>query len=394
MLAAVQEEVAAACAQEVPQEELAQWARDLIEAHSDPAAEPAAQPTAEVSAEPTTGRVVPDAAAAMGQLDAVAAAVLLQPATARDPRAAVEAVVRRLRERREGAAALTPAGVRQALVAMMATSLLQVPEGVAGPVELAFLSPLSEHGLRADASARTFVPARHLPAGQRLVISGQGVMHEVAPGVMKTVPWSRCVAVLVRADGTRSVLGEDATTVTVDPSVWDRGEQAAAAVDACAPPGVVVPMTGGEQVRRAAPQVLTGLAACSTQLLIFVITASAILAVAFAATASQTSRPEVGYALSAGFGAVLVWFILALVRRTRVPADRRVVARSSAAVAFDRALTRGSRGTALGVAVGLWALAAVVLVTFLIHGITLWPVAVVIGLAIRATVEFNRRTLR
>jgi len=74
----------------------------------------------------------------------------------------------------------------------------------------------------------------------RLLLASDGVSVVRADGVHATVRFESCRGVLAWPDGRRVLIAPDGVSVTVEPTLWERGEEIVAAIDQ-ATAGVVVP---------------------------------------------------------------------------------------------------------------------------------------------------------
>ena len=292
------------------------------------------------------------------------------------------------------AAAVRPEHVHTALRELMGTALLQVPDGVEGPVGLTPVPSLSTGVVQ----GQVFVGARHREGGLRLIIGPRGVTLEPAPAVHLTVAWTDCAAVLRHPDGRREIVGNDAMVLSFDPADWAQGRTALELLDTLAPSTVSVDLPGEPATIRRPPRVLSGLASWSTSVLV-TLSFAFVLFTLFMALVSLDSPNRVFAVTFTSFCALLTTgFLVALVQRLRFPRRQRTTmdtrSRTHVAVAVDQALARGSRRLARNVAIGAWVVTVVSVLVGAWHGVAFWPAAFLAAFAVRATRETTRRTHR
>ena len=135
---------------------------------------------------------------------------------------------------------MTAGEVAAAITAARGTLIAIVPDV---PIELPGLTPFPLSSSHAVAG-RT-----HRPRGLRLprssdpqiVVGDEGITFQ-AGVIQSTVPFARCVAALRFPDGSRSLASDDGFFVMVDPTLWKRGNEIVAAIDARVPDELVVRM--------------------------------------------------------------------------------------------------------------------------------------------------------
>lgn len=364
VLQAVQDVVRRTCTEEAPEHEVESWKRGWVERVDDA----------------SDDRVVRG-------LDSAARSWLVT--TAQDP---AEFVVAEAEEPRTDA--VRPEHVRPALRGLMASVLLQVPDGSEGPVGLSPVPSLSPGVVE----GKVFVGARHREGGLRLIIGPRGVTLEPAPAVHLTVAWTDCAALLRHPDGRREIVGNDAMVLSFDPADWAQGRTALEVLDTLAPSTVSVDLPGEPAAIRRSPRVLSGLASWSTSVLV-ALSFAFVLFTLFMALVSLDSPNRVFAVTFTSFCALLTTgFLVALVQRLRFPRRQRTTmdtrSRTHVAVAVDQALARGSRRLARNVAIGAWVVTVVSVLVGAWHGVAFWPAAFLAAFAVRATRETTRRTHR
>jgi predicted Zn-dependent peptidase len=132
--------------------------------------------------------------------------------------------------------AVTPEAVHEVAVEAMGTGLLMVPRGHqadwAGFVEAPTASVHAVTGTRYASRRDAKIAA---------VIGPEGVS-VVSPDEVITVRYAQCVALLAWPDGARQLVGEDAISVRLEPTLFEMAPSAMAAIDAALSPSLVVPM--------------------------------------------------------------------------------------------------------------------------------------------------------
>lgn len=168
---------------------------------------------------------------------------------------------------------VTPTQLRDAAAATWEDLTVLVPRAL--PLRRADIAP-HDLGDRPPlpGPATPVVPAVPDVHGSRLVVTEEAVQLRGPDRGRQdrwTVPWSRCVGMLAWPDGRRDVLGEDGTTVSVEPAMWCEGSRVVAVLDDLVPadrvawqparaPGSGEPVTVGEPGGLWALMALTALA--------------------------------------------------------------------------------------------------------------------------------------
>jgi hypothetical protein len=283
---------------------------------------------------------------------------------------------------------------------VLASSLLELPVDAAAPGP--GWRAQAEFGNDVVSTGTVFVPAAHRPAGSRLRIGAEGVREDTAAGGGWGVRWENCAALLRWNDGRRRFVHVEGMLVTVVPDMWADGARVPVEIDLAVPPDRVVDMPDddlawGPPAAAPVPR-LSGLAAASTSFLVVLLAA---LTCTMLLLLSLLGDPEASKPVLAAVLALLAAgdFFLgrALVRRLRAPKaarSRYARERTGVDVRVDSALARASDRTALGIAVGAWALAAVIFIICAVNGAVVWP-AIALGVfALRASDNYRRRRVR
>ena len=135
---------------------------------------------------------------------------------------------------------LTSEDVARSLEEARKTLLVIVPDL---PVELPGLSEYPNSSATVVEGRRFRPPGLRLRSGSlpELVVGDEGA--SVRVGDFRTASrFDECVALLRYPDGSRTLLSKDGFFVVVDPSLWRKGSEAVAAVDAALPAELVVRM--------------------------------------------------------------------------------------------------------------------------------------------------------
>jgi zinc protease len=137
---------------------------------------------------------------------------------------------------------VTAAEAAEALTRAAEELLLLIPEDAARPGGRFTLYP-TEQPYRVDGRTykRRGLPLRRAGPERELVAGDEGVTL-VGVDFVNTVRFRDVEGVLKWADGSRTLVGEDAAFITVDPSIWRGGAEIVARIDATVPADRFVPI--------------------------------------------------------------------------------------------------------------------------------------------------------
>jgi predicted Zn-dependent peptidase len=127
--------------------------------------------------------------------------------------------------------AVTAASVHAVAEAASESALLMIPRGLTADWTRFTAAPTaSEHVVGGVAHVRLGT------TGERLVIGAEGISRTRADGATTTVLFDECVALLAWPDGSRELIGADALSVLIEPTLYRHGDRLA--VDERVPAGV------------------------------------------------------------------------------------------------------------------------------------------------------------